>query len=100
MIRIYCIPNSMLLCLNFNVIMKYTSSCDYMEKITEHMVDYRSVTLFFYIRFAIKCSSHKKAPAPCHHRHTNDRKTCIQDFNISSLAICRSLYSIFLVMFF
>ena len=39
----------MLLCLNFNVIMKYTCSCDYMEKITEHMVDYRSVTLFFFL---------------------------------------------------
>ena len=47
MVRIYCIPNSMLLCLNFNVIMKYTCSCDYMEKITEHMVDYRSVTSLF-----------------------------------------------------
>ena len=47
MIRIYCIPNSMLLYLNFNVIMKYTCSCDHMEKIIEHMVDYRSVTLLF-----------------------------------------------------
>ena len=32
--------NSMLLCLTFNVIIKF--SCDYMEKITEHMVDYRA----------------------------------------------------------
>ena len=54
---------------------------------------------FFFTRFAIKCFSHKKAPTPCHHRHTNDRKTWIQDFNISSLAICRSLYSIFRAMF-
>ena len=100
MIRIYCILNSMLLCLNFNVIMKYTCSCDYMEKIIEHMVDYRSVTLLFLpVLLLNACSSHKKAPAPCHHRHTNDRQTWIQDFNISSLAICRSLYSIFRAMF-
>ena len=32
--------NSMLLCLTFNVIIKF--SCDYMEKTTEHMVDYRA----------------------------------------------------------
>ena len=39
MVRVYCIfDNSVLLFLNLNVIIKF--SCDYMEKITEHMVDY------------------------------------------------------------
>ena len=39
MVRIYCIfDNSVLLRLNFSVIIKF--SCDYMEKITEHMVEY------------------------------------------------------------
>ena len=64
MLRIYCIfHNSLLLCLHFNIIINFR--CDYMEKINEHMVNYR----------AIKGSSHKKARAPCHHGHTNDRKT-------------------------
>ena len=63
-------------------------SWDYMGNIPERMVD-----LIFFYHFAIRGSSHKKAPAPCHHIHTNDRKTSIRDFNISSLAIYRSLYS-------
>ena len=41
-----------------------------MGNIPERMVD-----LIIFNHSAIKGSSHKKAPAPCYHRHTNDRKT-------------------------
>ena len=85
----------MLLCLNSNVIMKF--SCDYGEN--HWTYGWLQSVILFFCHLAIKGSTHKKAPAPCHLRHTNDRKIWIEDLNISSLAICRSLCSIFRAMF-
>ena len=50
-------------------------SCDYMKKIPERMVG-----LNFSYHSAIKGSSHKKAPAPCH--HTDTQMTVKHEFKI------------------